>query len=49
MTFEQQMWNKWADDDEERGWLIPEYRKEYEDGKETATTMEQKVENASEC
>lgn len=34
MTFEQQMWDKWADDDDERAWLIPEYRKESDYGKD---------------
>lgn len=34
MTFEQQMWDKWADDDDERAWLIPEYRKESDYGEE---------------
>ena len=28
LTFEQQMWDKWSDDDEERAYMIPEYRKE---------------------
>ena len=28
LTFEQQMWDKWSDDDDERSWLIPEYKKE---------------------
>lgn len=34
MTFEQQMWDKWADDDDERAWLIPDYRKESDYGEE---------------
>ena len=34
MTFEQQMWDKWADDDDERAWLIPEYRKESDNGED---------------
>ena len=40
LTFEQQMWDKWSDDDDERSWLIPEYRKEAIAHENTIQTLE---------
>lgn len=48
LTFEQQMWDKWSDDDEERAYMIPEYRKEtIGNGKKKSTLERQTM--ASEC
>lgn len=43
MTFEQQMWDKWADDDDERAWLIPEYRKESGYGEDKQKSNDEKT------